>query len=132
MSDRPLVTVVGATGYQGGSVVRSLADTGKYKIRGLTRDNTSVKAQNLKRSCNNDGTDIELVNCDITNKDDLLRAFKGSWAIYSLTDFWAQPHKPEAEMQQGKLMADVAAKLNIPYYIFSCAPNVNVLSNNKL
>ncbi len=32
MSSRPLVTVVGATGAQGGAVVRSLVETGKYKV----------------------------------------------------------------------------------------------------
>ncbi|CAF1362970.1 unnamed protein product [Didymodactylos carnosus] len=121
MSERPLVTVVGATGHQGGSAVLSLVDTGN-----------SVKAQNLKRSCNNDGTDIELVNCDIINKDDLLHAFKNSWASYSVTDYWAQPNKPEIEMQQGKLMVDVAAELNIPYYISTCVVNINALSDNKL
>ncbi len=32
MADRPLVTVVGATGAQGGAIVRSLIETGKFKV----------------------------------------------------------------------------------------------------
>jgi uncharacterized protein YbjT (DUF2867 family) len=32
MSHHRLVTVVGATGAQGGAVVRSLIETGKYKV----------------------------------------------------------------------------------------------------
>lgn len=32
MANRPLVTVVGATGAQGGAVVKSLVETGKYRV----------------------------------------------------------------------------------------------------
>ena len=32
MADRRLVTVVGATGAQGGAVVKSLLETGKFKV----------------------------------------------------------------------------------------------------
>ncbi|CAF1054668.1 unnamed protein product [Rotaria sordida] len=128
MASRPLVTIVGATGAQGGAVVRSLVETGKYKIRGLTRDSTSDKAHVLKHLSD----DIEMVTCDITNSDDVIRAFKDSWAIFALTDYWSQPNQPEAEMQQGIIMADAAALLKIPYYIFSTVEDVNKLSDGKL
>lgn len=94
----------------------------------MTRDETSEKAQALKRLSD----DIEIVKCDITKKDDVERAFKDSWAIYALTDFWAQPDRPEVEMQQGLLMADTAAALNTPYYIFSTSVDVSKLSGGKL
>ncbi|UJR20419.1 hypothetical protein I4U23_023550 [Adineta vaga] len=128
MASRQLVTVVGATGAQGGSVVRSLIETGKYKIRGLTRDANSKKAQALKQLNNN----IEMVACDISKSSDVKRAFKDSWAIYALTDFWAQPDKPQAEIEQGTIMADAAASLKIPYYIFSTLEDVNKISGGKL
>jgi hypothetical protein len=73
-----------------------------------------------------------MVTCDINKSEDVKRAFKDSWAIFALTDFWAQPDQPEAEMQQGILMADIAAALEIPYYIFSTVEDVNKLSNGKL
>jgi hypothetical protein len=76
--------------------------------------------------------DIELVKCDITKSDDVERAFKDSWAIFAVTDFWAQPDKPGVEMKQGTVMADAAGLLQIPYYIFSTVENVNKLSNEKL
>ena len=37
MSTRRLVTVVGATGAQGGAVVRSLLETEKYKVMPFSR-----------------------------------------------------------------------------------------------
>jgi hypothetical protein len=76
--------------------------------------------------------DIELVTCDINKSDDVKRAFKDSWAVYALTDYWAQPDQPEVEMQQGMLMADVAASLQTPYYIFSTLENSDKLSGGKL
>lgn len=97
------------------------------KIRCLTRDATSEKAQALKRL----GDNVEVVTCNIGNGDDVKRAFKDSWAIFALTDFWAQPDKPEVEMQQGMLMADIAASLQNPYYVFSTLENVEELSGGK-
>ncbi|CAF1613141.1 unnamed protein product, partial [Adineta ricciae] len=128
MSEKRLVTVIGATGAQGGAVVRSLVQTGKYQIRGLTRDAKSDKALSVAQLSDQ----IEMVTCDINKKEDLECAFKDSWAVYALTDFWAQPDKPEIEIQQGKLMADVADSLQIPYFIFSTVENVNKLSGGKI
>jgi len=127
MAHHRLVTVVGATGAQGGAVVRSLIETGKYKIRGLTRASPRVTAQALKRLSDN----IEMVTCDINKSDDLKRAFKDSWAIFGLTDYWAQPDQPEVEMNQGILMADSAASLQTPYYIFSTLEDPTKLSGGK-
>jgi hypothetical protein len=76
-----------------------------WKIRALTRNSTSEKAQALKILSD----DIEIVTCDITKTDDVKRAFKDSWAVFAVTDYWAQPDKPEVEIQQGTLMADAAA-----------------------
>ena len=98
------------------------------QIRGLTRDATSAKAQTIQRLSN----DVEMVKCDINKKDDVERAFKDSWAIYALTDFWAQPDQPEVEVKQGRLMADVAGALQTPYYIFSTVEDPNKLSGGKL
>ncbi|CAF3401211.1 unnamed protein product [Rotaria sp. Silwood2] len=68
----------------------------QYQIRCLTRDATSEKAQAVKRLSD----DTEMVSCDINKKEDVQRAFKDSWAVFAVTDFWAQPDKPEAELQQ--------------------------------
>ena len=98
------------------------------QIRGLTRDATSAKAQAIKRLSD----DVEMVNCDINKSDDVKRAFQGSWAIFALTDFWAQPDQPEVEVKQGRLMADTAAALNVPYYIFSTLEDSKKQSGGKL
>ena len=94
----------------------------------MTRDPTSGKSQSLKRLSN----DIELVKCDISNRDDVRRAFKDSWAVFTVTDYWAHPDKPEVEIEQGALMADVAADLKVPYYIASVLEDVDKQSDGKL
>jgi hypothetical protein len=77
-------------------------------------------------------SDIEVVKCDITKSDDVERAFKDSWAVFAVTDFWAQPDRPEAEMQQGIVMADAASLLQIPYYIFSMTEDIDKQMHGKL
>lgn len=72
-----------------------------------------------------------MVSCDINKKEDVQRAFKDSWAVFAITDFWAQPDKPETEFHQGVLMADVADELQVPYFVFSVLEDANKLSGGK-
>ena len=128
MATRRLVTIVGATGAQGGAVLRALLGNNEYRIRGLTRDVNSDKAKAVQQLSD----EIEMVQCDLNSTDDVQRAFEGSWAIYALTDFWAQPDLPELEVEHGRRMADVAAQLKSkPFYIFSIAEDVDRLSGGK-
>jgi hypothetical protein len=75
---------------------------------------------------------MELVKCDITKSDDVESAFKDSWAAFAVTDYWAQPDKPEVEMQQGIVMADAAALLQIPCYIFSTIEEMYHIFHRRL
>jgi uncharacterized protein YbjT (DUF2867 family) len=46
---KPLVTVFGATGAQGKSVVKALVKSGKYRVRGVSRqDPSSEKVKPLR------------------------------------------------------------------------------------
>ena len=36
--DRPVIAVIGASGSQGGSVVRALVDLGAFRVRALSRN----------------------------------------------------------------------------------------------
>ena len=71
----PLVVVVGATGTQGGSVIKALADSDKpYRIRGLTRDPSKPAALKLKAQ----GVEFFSVSISVDNADKVHKAFEGA------------------------------------------------------
>ncbi|OAL26880.1 hypothetical protein AYO20_09913 [Fonsecaea nubica] len=127
-----LLTVVGATGTQGLSVINAVLADGSYKVRGLTRNPSSDKAAALgKRG-------VEVVKADINNEQSLVKAFEGSHAIFAITDFFEPfiaygPDKAvEMEVIQGINMARAASCItNLEHYIWSTLPNCKKLSNGK-
>ena len=77
-----IVSIVGATGIQGSSVVDALLKDDSYSLRAITRDPDREKAKALATS------DIEVVKADLNNLDSLKAAFSGSYAIFAVTDFF--------------------------------------------
>ncbi|KAI9141138.1 hypothetical protein BKA69DRAFT_430219 [Paraphysoderma sedebokerense] len=131
ISDKPLIVVVGSTGAQGGSVIKSLHETGKYRIRGLTRNPDGQKARELKEKYG-----VEIVKCDIGEKKEVEAAFDGAYGVYAVTNFWdssiAVKGNVGMEEVQGKIMADVAREKKIKHLIWSSLDDVEGLSFGKL
>ena len=100
-----LLVIIGATGNQGGSVIKSiLADPNaskQFKLRGVTRDVSKDAAKALTEQ------GVEMVSADLDDKTSLVKAFEGAYGVYAVTDFWATMNK-DAEVKQGKNMADAA------------------------
>jgi len=48
-AEKPIILVSGATGQQGGAVLRYLLKDGGFRVRALTRDTKSQKAEALVR-----------------------------------------------------------------------------------
>ena len=67
-----ILTVVGATGTQGLSLIDAALKDGTYKIRGLTRNPASPKASALAKR------GVELVKADINDEESLAKAFEVS------------------------------------------------------
>ncbi len=82
MSTTKLVTVFGATGLQGGSVVQSLISNKNraFSVRGITRNPGSDKSKALS------ALGVEMVKADGGSLDEIKRAFRGSWAVFLNTD----------------------------------------------
>lgn len=71
----PLIAVVGATGTQGGSVIKALAESDEsYRIRGFTRDAGNVSAQALVKQ----GVEVVGIDLSLENKDAVFKAFEGA------------------------------------------------------
>ena len=104
MSNRKVIAVVGATGAQGGGLVRAILNDPNrtFAARVLTRDVNSAKAKGFAR------LGAEVVTADIDSSESLKRAFEGAYAAFCITFFWAH-FSPEKEMAEAKAMA-IAAK----------------------
>ena len=105
-----LVLVAGATGRQGGAVVRHLLTKG-WKLRALTRNPDSYAARKLAEQ------GIELTQADLDDPGSLERAARGVYGIYSVQDFWTVGAR--REVQQGKNLADAAKKVGVEHLVYS-------------
>jgi uncharacterized protein YbjT (DUF2867 family) len=104
------VLVTGATGRQGGAVIRNLLPGG-WKLRALTRN----PAGNAARELQSQG--VEVVQGDLEDPASLERAVRGVYGVYSVQDFWSVgAHR---EVQQGKNLADAAAKAGVQHFVYS-------------
>lgn len=104
------VLVTGATGRQGGAVIRHLLLKG-WKLRALTRNPSSHEAQSLAR------LGVEVVQGDLEDPATIARAVQGVYGVYSVQDFWAVGAK--REIQQGKNMAAAAKKASVQHLVYS-------------
>jgi uncharacterized protein YbjT (DUF2867 family) len=104
------VLVAGATGRQGGAVIRHMALKG-WKLRALTRNTSSHAAQDLSRQ------GVQLVQGDLEDPASLERAVHGVYGVYSVQDFWAVGAK--REVQQGKNLADAAKRAGAAHFVYS-------------
>ncbi|ELT90935.1 hypothetical protein CAPTEDRAFT_120055 [Capitella teleta] len=117
-SGQPKVVVVfGATGRQGGSVVRALHGDATYKVRAVTRDPESEKAKALAEMDN-----VEVVKADYDDCESLKAAFDGAYAAYVVTDYLAVMDQ-EKETQQGKNAVDAAKAAGVKHFIYSGLPS---------
>ncbi|HEV2641416.1 MAG TPA: NmrA family NAD(P)-binding protein, partial [Candidatus Elarobacter sp.] len=84
MDEKKIIAVVGATGAQGGGLVRAImADRGgPFTARALTRDVNSPKAQALA------ALGAELVAANVDDPGSIERAFAGAYGAYCVTFFW--------------------------------------------
>jgi uncharacterized protein YbjT (DUF2867 family) len=106
--------VTGATGSQGGGLVRAiLADpSGGFAVRAITRDPNSDKAKALKAA----GAEVVAGNLD--DVESLKKAFAGAHGVYGVTNFW-EHFSGEKEIAQAKNIADAAKAAGAKHVIWS-------------
>ncbi len=104
------VLITGATGQQGGAVIRHMLAKG-WHLRALTRNSRSEMALNLARQ------GVELAQGDLEDLASLEHAAHGVYGIYSVQNFWTVGAK--REVQQGKSLADVAKKAGVAHFVYS-------------
>ena len=114
MNNKKIIAVVGATGAQGGGLVRAILRDAKggFAARALTRDVNSEKAKELAR------LGAEVVAADVDDQESLKRAFEGAYGAFCVTFFWAH-FSPEKELAQAAAMAQAAKHAGVQHVIWS-------------
>jgi len=114
MSEKKIIAVVGATGAQGGGLVRSILHDpdGNFAARAITRNTESPKAKELA------AMGAEVVAADVDDVESLERAFDGAHGAFCVTFFW-EHISPEKELQQAKNMAAAARKAGVEHVVWS-------------
>jgi uncharacterized protein YbjT (DUF2867 family) len=130
MSPRKVIAVVGATGAQGGGLVRAiLNDKNKeFAARAITRDVDSPKAKELA------AMGAEVVAADVDDVESLKRAFTGAYGAFCVTFFWAH-FSPEKELAQAANMAAAAKQAGLQHVIWSTLEDTRrwiPLSDNRM
>jgi uncharacterized protein YbjT (DUF2867 family) len=109
ISGKPIL-VAGATGRQGGSVVRYLLER-QLPVRALVLHPQSDRAKALA------GQGVEIAQGDMDDLASLKKAMAGVHGVYSVQDFFAAG--AAREVQQGKNMADAALDAGVQHFVFS-------------
>jgi uncharacterized protein YbjT (DUF2867 family) len=114
MAEKKVIAVVGATGAQGGGLVRAImSDSGSsFTARALTRDTTTDKAKALAE------LGAEVVAANIDDVESLKDAFAGAHGAFCVTFFWDH-FSPEKEMAQATAMAQAAKEADVQHVIWS-------------
>jgi len=111
---KKIITVFGATGAQGGGLVRAILndENSEFTVRAVTRDKNSDKAKALAK------LGAELVTADIDDPESIKRALKDSYGAFFVTFYW-EHFSPEKEFDQVKNMAKAAKEVGVKHAIWS-------------
>ncbi len=114
MSAQKIIAVVGATGAQGGGLVRAILDNpgGEFEARALTRNARSEKAQALA------ALGANVVEADLDDRASLEAAFAGAYGAYCVTNFW-EHFSPRKELAQARNLAAAARAAGLQHVIWS-------------
>ena len=117
-NNKKLIAVIGATGRQGGGVVRALqAGGGQFKVRALSRN--PLKHRNLAD---------EVVEADLNRPDTLQPAFAGAHGVFLVTSSWLEGTD---EFAQGTAAVRAAKAAGVKHFIWSTLPDVKAISGGK-
>jgi uncharacterized protein YbjT (DUF2867 family) len=114
MAEKKIIAVMGATGAQGGGVVRAiLADAGgEFAARAITRNVDSDKARALAAQ------GVQVAYADADDAESLAASLAGAYGAFFVTNFW-EHFSPERELQQARNMAQAAARAGVRHAVWS-------------
>ncbi len=114
MADKKIIAVIGATGMQGGGLIRAILNdpNSEFTPRAITRKPDSDKAKGLSEKS------VEVVKADASDIESLKKAFKDAYGAYCMTAYW-EYLSPEKEKEHAKNMALAAKDVGLSHVIWS-------------
>jgi uncharacterized protein YbjT (DUF2867 family) len=116
-NNRKLIAVIGATGQQGGGVLRALQASGQFKVRALTRN--PHKHRDLAE---------EVVAADLAKPETLKAAFAGAHGVFLVTNF---QEAGSDELKQATAAIRAAKDARVKHFVWSTLPDVEKISDGK-
>ena len=116
-NNEKLIAVIGATGQQGGGVVRALQASSQFRVRALSR---------------NPGKHRELADevalADLNRPETLKAAFEEAHGVFLVTNF---REKGTDELKQATAAVRAAKDAGVQHFVWSTLPNVEAISGGK-
>ena len=112
-----VIAVIGATGHQGGAVVRALQANSQFKVRALSRN--PGKHRELAE---------EVVQADLDRPETLPAAFEGAYGVFLVTNFW---EAGTDELKQATRAVRAAKAAGVKHFVWSTLPNVEAISGGR-
>jgi len=116
-TNKKLIAVVGATGQQGGAVVRALQAGNQFKVRALTRN--PAKHRELAE---------EVIQADLNRPETLAAAFEGAHGVFLVTNFGEEGTD---EVEQATAAIRAAKDAGVKHFVWSTLPDVEAISGGK-
>jgi NAD(P)-dependent dehydrogenase (short-subunit alcohol dehydrogenase family) len=116
-TNKEVIAVVGATGQQGGAVVRALQTGNQFKVRALTRN--PAKHRELAD---------EVIQADLNRPKTLTPAFAGAHGVFLVTNPW---EAGADEVEQATAAVRAAKDAGVKHFIWSTLPDVEAISGGK-
>lgn len=116
-TNKKLIAVVGATGQQGGAVVRALQAGNQFKVRALTRN--PAKHRELAD---------EVIQADLNRPESLEPAFEGAHGVFLVTNFGAEGTD---EVKQATAAVRAAKDAGVKHFVWSTLPDVEAISGGN-
>lgn len=107
--EKRIILVFGATGHQGGAVVKALLKS-DFAIRAVTRNPDQPKSKALAAQ------GVELVKAAYADVESLKRALRDVYGVYSVHNMAGGL---KAEEEQGKLLATLAIEAGVQHFVYS-------------
>jgi uncharacterized protein YbjT (DUF2867 family) len=115
-NNKKLIAVIGATGQQGGGVLRALQTSGQFKVRALSRN--PGKHRELAD---------EVVEADLNRPETLNAAFEEAHGVFLVT---TSSLEGTDERKQGTAVVKTAHDAGVKHVVWSTLPDVEALSGS--